>query len=101
MSQGVEPNGAASTDDTAIRETPGVCGGYPCIADMRFPVRVVVQAHRELGSVERILAAYPQLSSRQVTAALEYYAKHPERVDEDIETNARAFEEIAGRAWPA
>jgi uncharacterized protein (DUF433 family) len=78
-----------------------VCGGYPCIDSLRFPVRVVVLAHRKLGSVQGVVGAYPQLTHEQVQAALDYYQTHPTRVDEDIETNARAWEELTGRQWPA
>jgi uncharacterized protein (DUF433 family) len=83
--------------EIVIRETPGVCGGYPCIGDARIPVRCIVLAHRETGSFERTAAAFPQLTSREVQAALDYYAAHPARVDEDIETNEQALKEIQSR----
>jgi len=67
---------------------------------MRFPVRIAVLAHGTLDSVEQVVEAYPQLSLEQVRAALEYYRTRPERVDEDIERNARALKEITGRPWP-
>ena len=101
MTEGASRNGADGPDDTSINETPGVCGGYPCIGNTRIPVRVVVIASRNLGSIERVVEAYPQLSAAQVRAALEYYRAHPGRVDEDIETEARAGEETVGRPWPA
>jgi uncharacterized protein (DUF433 family) len=93
--------GAIGPGDTVIRETPGVCGGYPCIGNTRIPVRLVVLAERSLGTVDRIVEAYPQLAPEQVRAALDYYKAHPERVDEDIETNAQVLEELTRRPWPA
>jgi uncharacterized protein (DUF433 family) len=101
MTDGASRDGADRPDNTSINETPGVCGGYPCIGNTRIPVRVVVTAYRNLGSVARVAEAYPQLSAAQVEAALEYYRAHPVRVDEDIETDARAEEETVGRPWPA
>ncbi len=78
-----------------IAEYPGVCGGYPVIEKMRFPVRIVVEAHRELGEVGKIAELYPQLTRAQIECALDYYAANPARVDEDIERNASAYLEPA------
>ena len=85
---------------TFVTETPGVCGGYPCIANTRIPVRLIVEFFRETPDVAAILAIYPQLSREQVEGALAYYAAHPERVDQDIERNARALAEIQSRSVP-
>lgn len=101
MAKRVPSERVARPGDTTTRETPGVCGGYPCVGYTRIPVRVVVLAQRKLDSVERIVEAYPQLSPEQVRSALDYYAAHPARVDDDIETNTRAWEELTGRPWPA
>jgi uncharacterized protein (DUF433 family) len=84
-------------EETIIRETPGVCGGYPCIGNTRIPVRVVVEALRAHGSAEAAAEYFPQLSRAQVDAALAYYADHPARVDEDIASNNRAFAELVSR----
>ena len=82
--------------DTAIHETPGVMGGYPCIGRTRIPVRIVVEALRVYG-IEGAYGYLPQLSRAQVDAALAYYRAHPARVDEDIETNNRAFAALTAR----
>lgn len=84
--------------DTIIHETPGVCGGYPCIGNTRIPVRVIVEALRAYGTAEAAAKYFPQLSRAQVDAALAYYADHPSRVDEDIESNNRAFAELVSRS---
>jgi hypothetical protein len=47
-----------------------------------------------LDRVDRKIDAYQQLAPEQVHAALNYYRRHPERVDEDIETNAQVWEEL-------
>ncbi len=44
---------------------------------------------------------YPYLSREQIQGALDYYAKYPIRVDEDIERNKRAYAEAHGLPWPA
>ena len=84
-------------EETIIRETPGICGGYPCIGNTRIPVRVIVEALCAYGSVEAVAEYFPQLSRTQIDAALAYYADHPARVDEDIESNNRAFAELVSR----
>ena len=86
---------------TYVTETPGVCGGYPCVANTRIPVRLIVEFYRETPNADAILAIYPQLSREQIEGALAYYAEHPERVDEDIERNSRALAELQSRQWPA
>lgn len=80
--------------DATIRETPGVCGGYPCIGNTRIPVRMVVELYRDTGDLKQVVAMFPQLSQRQVETALAYYQADPVRVDEDIARNARSLAEL-------
>jgi uncharacterized protein (DUF433 family) len=94
-------NGVNRAGDPYIGEYPGVCGGYPVIERMRFPVRIVVEAYRELGDVAKIAEIYTQLTKAQIQCALDYYAAHPARVDEDIERHERAYAEAHGLPWPA
>src|SRR5215210_5212452 len=83
-------DGANWAGDTTIRETPGVCGGYPCVGHTRVSVRIVVNMYRATGhDLERTHAMLNMLTREQIQAALDYYAAHPARVDEDIERNAR------------
>ncbi len=100
-------NGATPIDHPYVAEHPGVCGGYPVIRNMRFPVRILVQRHRQGASVDELVELYGQLTREQIQGALEYYAAYPDRVDEDIETNERAYAAliernvpIQGRPWP-
>ena len=79
------------TTDTTIRETPSVSGGYPCIGHTRIAVRLIVEAYRATGSIEKVAEFCGQLTREQIEAALDYYRQHPTRVDEDIERNARAW----------
>jgi uncharacterized protein (DUF433 family) len=87
--------------DTMIRETPGVCGGYPRVGHTRVSVRSIVVVYKETGGdFEQTAAAFDMLTREQIQAALDYYQAHPARVDEDIERNARAWTEITGQGWP-
>ncbi len=52
----------------SIREE--VMEGQPCITGTRIPVRSVLRAVERSGSVEGVLAYYPQLNSQQVKDAL-------------------------------
>jgi uncharacterized protein (DUF433 family) len=88
---------AVPPDDTVIRETPGVCGGYPCVGNTRVPVRLMVENYRQTSSFEATAALHDMLTPEQVQAALDYYAAHPARVDADIETDARAWKELTGQ----
>jgi uncharacterized protein (DUF433 family) len=71
----------------------------------RTPVRCIVEMYQQTQDFERTAAMFSHLSRDQVQGALDYYAAYPQRVDEDIERNARAALELlstqpAGAATP-
>lgn len=78
-----------------VRETPGVCGGYPCVGNSRIPVRSLVIAFRKLRDIALVVEAFPTLTPEQIRGALDWYIVHPERVEEDIERNEQALRELA------
>src|SRR5687767_4100865 len=78
-----------------VRETPGVCGGYPCVGNSRIPVRSLVIAYRQTGDVDLVIETFPTLTPDQVRGALAWYAEHPERVDEDIARNEETLRELS------
>ncbi len=80
-------------DDRYVNEVPGVNGGYPVVRPTRIPVRTIVKFYQELGDVERVHELLSTLSREQIQGALDYYAAHPQRVDEDIERNDRVWRE--------
>jgi uncharacterized protein (DUF433 family) len=80
-----------------VHEVPGVCGGYPVIRNTRIMVSLIVEFDRAGVSVEQMAEWYPHVSPAAIRGALEYYAEHPERVDEDIERQERAWAEIIER----
>ena len=81
----VHRNGAGSSGDPYVAEYPGVCGGYPVIRETRIPVRVVVQLNRAGATVRELAEMWPTVTPEQIQGALDYYARPPCRVDEDIE----------------
>ena len=83
-----------------VQEREGVCGGYPCVGNSRIPVRSLVLAYRALYTFERVVDMFPTLTPDQIRAALDWYIKHPDRVDEDIRRNQETLREVADRPWP-
>jgi uncharacterized protein (DUF433 family) len=97
---------AAATDDSVrstadvrcfIHETPGVGGGFPQVRNSRTPVRCIVLTHRATNNFDQTAERYSYLPREDVRGALDYYAAYPERVDEDIEREERAWAEHQGR----
>jgi len=95
-----ETSEASAPEDPFIHEVPGVCGGYPVIRNTRISVRLVIEFHRDGVTVDAMHEMWPHVSKERIQGALEYYAKHPARVDEDIERNERAWAEIIERNVP-
>ena len=82
---------AQSEDVPGIERVPGVCGGYPVLAGTRFPVRSIVAYLRvNAWGIDEFLANFPHLRREQVEAALVYYARRPELIEEDIRRNEEA-----------
>lgn len=80
-----------------INTTEGVSGGYPCIGDTRIAVRLVVESYRKTDDLRKTAEAFPQLTLRQIEAALAYYIKHPAIIDEDIARNECTLLLLSGR----
>ncbi len=75
---------------TGIESTPGVCGGDPCIAGSRIPVRVL-EEYRRLGSSEaEILNAFPSLRAEDLVNAWIYVRSHETEIDQQILDNDAA-----------
>jgi len=83
--------------DTAIHETPGVCGGSPCIGNTRIPVWALAEVLSLYGTPEAVADYFPQLSRAQVDAGLAYYRTHTARVDAEIAENHRVYAELVAR----
>jgi uncharacterized protein (DUF433 family) len=63
-----------------ITVNPGVCGGRPCIRDLRFRVKDMLDLLAADVSREDILADYPYLEAADITAALEYAAQQSDHM---------------------
>jgi uncharacterized protein (DUF433 family) len=61
--------------DDPIEVNPRICGGKPVIRGSRIMVRNILGMVAGGYTVERILAAYPDLTGDGVNAALEYAAR--------------------------
>lgn len=51
---------------------PQICSGKPCIRGTRIMVTTILGMIAGGYSVERVLAAYPELTQEDVAAALDY-----------------------------
>lgn len=72
-----------------IDADPAVCGGEPCIARTRIPVRLV-QARRLGTSEAEILGAYPTLRAEDLVSAWAYAQLHAGEIDDQIAAHERA-----------
>ena len=88
-------------DTQAVQEREGISGGFPCVGNSRIPVRSLVLAYRELGTFEAVASTFSTLSRDEIRAALDWYIKHPDRVNEDIQRNDEGLRDIASRSWQA
>jgi uncharacterized protein (DUF433 family) len=52
--------------------TPDVCGGRPCIRELRIRVKDVLDLLAGGATHEEILADYPYLEAEDITAVLEF-----------------------------
>jgi len=80
-----------------ITKTAGICGGSPAIAGTRVRVAVVVGYSRIYDNASRIREALPHLTIDQIEAALVYYAKHRDEIEEEIKQDEAL---IASHRWP-
>jgi uncharacterized protein (DUF433 family) len=58
-----------------IEINPAICGGKPVIRGTRIMVRNILGMIAGGYTVERILTSYPELTSQDVSAALQYAAQ--------------------------
>lgn len=60
---------------TRITQTPGQCGGRPCIRGMRIRVTDILEMLAENVSVTEILADFPDLELADIQACLIFAAR--------------------------
>jgi uncharacterized protein (DUF433 family) len=64
-----------------IEQTPGVCGGRPCVAGTRVSVHRVARYYRLGYSPEEIVSLLNSLSLPQIYAALTYALTNAAEID--------------------
>ncbi|MBN3948687.1 MAG: DUF433 domain-containing protein [Nostoc sp. NMS7] len=67
---------------TRITQTPGQCGGRPCIRGMRIPVSDIFEMLAENVSVSDILEDFPDLELEDIQACLIFAARQGEAIVE-------------------
>lgn len=71
-----------------ISSDPAICGGSPCIAGTRIPVRILIVYVLHHGvSPEELLTYYPHVSLAAIYDALSYYYDNREEIERDITSN--------------
>jgi uncharacterized protein (DUF433 family) len=83
-----------------VTETPGINGGYPVIRGTRTPVRGIVKFFQDTHDLDKVQDLLSHLTREELQGALDYYAREPARVDEDIQRNDDAWAELQSRPWP-
>ena len=79
------------TEKTRIQKKPNVCGGDACIANTRIPVWSIIESLRLGATPASLLTKFvTPLTAEDVQAALAYYEKNPEEIDNDIRLNEEA-----------
>jgi uncharacterized protein (DUF433 family) len=76
-----------------ITQTPGVCGGEPCIAGRRIKVRHVYVWYDLMGKSDEEIASEYGLSLAQIHAALTYAYEHLDEIREAIRKEDEFIEE--------
>ena len=68
-----------------IVRNPRIQGGEPFVRGTRVPVRAIVVAWREYQDMPTMLAAYPRLTTEDVSEALAYYDAYRREIDERLQ----------------
>lgn len=85
-------------EDFVVNETPGICGGYPRIGSTRIAVRSLVEVYLDTNeNLDETIGMFPQLPEQHVKGAIDWWHQHPDRVNEDIARNERAWAELTGQ----
>lgn len=79
-----------TTKKSWVQKTPVVCGGDACIRRTRITVNGLVH-YRQLGCTDaEILAMIQGLAEDDLAIAWDYYAHHPEEIEQAIRENEEA-----------
>ena len=79
---------------TLISQTPGVCGGRPCIAGTGVSVRRIAGWHQQGLIPEEIATEIPHLSLAQVHAALAFYHVNRDEMDAEMAAEEAEYDRL-------
>ena len=77
-----------------IEQTPGVCGGRPCVAGTRVSVHRVARYYRLGYSPEEIVSLLNSLSLPQIYAALTHALANAAEIDQALREEEEAGEQL-------
>jgi uncharacterized protein (DUF433 family) len=81
-----------------VSNTPGVCGGKPCIAGTRIRVQDIYVWHELQGqSVDEIVNSFPQLTHAGVYAALSYFWENRQTILDQMRAGKELVEELKAK----
>ena len=78
-----------------IGQTPGVCGGRPCIVGTGVSVRRIAGWYQQGRTPEEIADQYGHLSLSQVFAALACYHANRDQIDAELAEEEREYDRLA------
>jgi len=78
-----------------IGQSPGVCGGRPCIAGTGVSVRRIAGWYKQGRTPEEIADQYGHLSLSQVFAALTYYHANQELIDAELAEEDAEYDRLS------
>lgn len=70
-----------------IRKTPGICGGAARIRDTRIPVWTIIAYQQQGATDSELLRNHPGLTPHDIQAALNYYERNREEIDQWLAEN--------------
>ena len=83
-----------------VTQTPGVCGGKPCIAGTRIRVQQIVLLTEAGESTEDLIASYPHLTLSDIHGALAYYYDHRDAIEQEIRDSRELVKQLRAELGP-
>jgi uncharacterized protein (DUF433 family) len=80
---------------TLIEQTPGVCGGRPCVAGTGVSVLRIAGWYKMGRSPEEIADQYGHLTLAHVHAALAYYHANRDEIDAEMAAEEAEYDGLA------
>jgi uncharacterized protein (DUF433 family) len=88
----------ATSVDSRLVASPGVCGGRLRIDGTRISVLQVAALFRQGSSAEDLVQAYPHVDPGGIYAALAYYLANADEIDAELAAEVVAYDAMQARA---